>query len=70
MLRAAMNELFDYGRPSRVTLAVLVARNGRDLPIQADVVGSHMSLTADQYVKLNDPEPLELALATRLAGNS
>ena len=71
-IRAALNELFDYGRPARVTLATLVARNGRDLPIQADVVGTHLSLSGDQYIKLNGPEPLELALATRLnpaAGN-
>jgi pyrimidine operon attenuation protein / uracil phosphoribosyltransferase len=65
-IRAALNELFDYGRPAHVTLATLVARNGRDLPIQADVVGTQLTLTADQYIKLNGPEPLELALATRL----
>lgn len=38
-IRAALNELFDYGRPSRIGLAVLVDRGGRQLPIAADVAG-------------------------------
>lgn len=38
-IRAALNELADFGRPSRVSLAVLVDRGGRELPIQPDVVG-------------------------------
>jgi pyrimidine operon attenuation protein/uracil phosphoribosyltransferase len=38
-IRAALNELTDFGRPSRIGLAVLVDRGGRELPIQADVVG-------------------------------
>ena len=38
-VRAALNELADFGRPSRVSLAVLVDRGGRELPIQPDVVG-------------------------------
>src|SRR5262245_42364444 len=38
-VRAALNELSDFGRPSRVSLAVLVDRGGRELPIQPDVVG-------------------------------
>ena len=65
-IRAALNELFDYGRPARVTLAALVARDGRELPIQADVVGVQLSLSKNQHIKLNGPEPLEMALATRL----
>jgi pyrimidine operon attenuation protein / uracil phosphoribosyltransferase len=65
-IRAALNELFDFGRPSRVTLAVLVERNGRDLPIQADVRGMQIDLAAHQQIKLAGPEPLELALATRI----
>jgi pyrimidine operon attenuation protein/uracil phosphoribosyltransferase len=59
-IRAAMNEIFDYGRPNSVMLAVLVERNGRELPIQADVVGEHMKLGADQHVKLAGPEDLKL----------
>ncbi len=38
-IRAAMNELFDYGRPASIRLAVLVDRGGRQLPIQADCIG-------------------------------
>jgi pyrimidine operon attenuation protein/uracil phosphoribosyltransferase len=59
-IRAAMNEIFDYGRPNSVALAVLVERNGRELPIQADVVGEHMKLGADQHVKLAGPDELKL----------
>lgn len=51
-IRAALNEIFDYGRPASVTLAVLIERDGRELPIQADVVGESMQLAANQQVKL------------------
>ncbi|TPW09169.1 MAG: pyrRH, partial [Halothiobacillaceae bacterium] len=37
-IRAALNELFDYGRPASITLIVLIDRDGRELPIQADIV--------------------------------
>jgi len=59
-IRAAINEIFDYGRPASITLVALVERDGRELPIQADVVGVHMDLTNDQQVKLTGPEPLAL----------
>lgn len=59
-IRAAMNELFDYGRPASITLAVLVERDGRELPIQANVVGLSMPLGPDEHVKLSGPEPLAL----------
>ncbi len=51
-IRAALNEIFDYGRPASVTLAVLIDRDGHELPIQADIVGQHMSLRKTQHVKL------------------
>lgn len=60
--RAALNALFDYGRPRSVALAVLVERDGRELPIQADVVGMHVKLGANQHVKLFGPDPLELRI--------
>jgi len=41
-IRAALDELADFGRPSRVGLAVLIDRGGRELPIQPDVVGKHV----------------------------
>lgn len=59
-IRAALNEIFDYGRPASVTLAVLIERGGRELPIEAQVVGSHMDLKKNQHVKLLGPEKLEL----------
>jgi len=59
-VRAALNEIFDYGRPASVTLVVLVDRGGRELPIEANVVGIRMSLLAGEHVKLSGPEPLAL----------
>jgi pyrimidine operon attenuation protein/uracil phosphoribosyltransferase len=41
-IRAALDELADFGRPARIGLAVLVDRGGRELPIQPDVVGTHV----------------------------
>ena len=59
-----MNELFDYGRPSSITLAVLVDRSGRELPIEANIVGLHMDLGTGEHVKLSGPEPLRLETKT------
>ena len=52
-VRAAMNEIFDYGRPARITLAVLVQRTGHELPIRADVLGHTLDVAANQYIDLN-----------------
>ncbi|HKH20726.1 MAG TPA: bifunctional pyr operon transcriptional regulator/uracil phosphoribosyltransferase PyrR, partial [Gammaproteobacteria bacterium] len=43
-IRAALNEIFDYGRPASVMLAVLIERNGRELPIEARVIGHKLKL--------------------------
>jgi pyrimidine operon attenuation protein / uracil phosphoribosyltransferase len=51
-LRAVINELFDYGRPACVKLAVLVDRGGRELPIQADVCAATVSLPEQQTLEL------------------
>lgn len=51
-LRAVINELFDYGRPASVQLAVLVDRGGRELPIQANVCAATMNLPANQLLEL------------------
>jgi pyrimidine operon attenuation protein/uracil phosphoribosyltransferase len=59
-IRAAMNELFDYGRPASITLVTLVERSGRELPIEANVVGLHMELGPGEHVKLSGPDPLTL----------
>jgi len=61
-IRAAMNELFDYGRPASILLVALVERDGRELPIQANVVGVHTRLSALQHIKLLGPEPLALEI--------
>lgn len=50
--RAAINELFDYGRPTRIMLAALVDRGGRELPIAADFVADTVTLTNDQQLVL------------------
>jgi len=61
-VRAALNEIFDYGRPASVSLAMLVQRDGRELPIQADVVGDSLTLDTTQHVKLSGPNPLTLEI--------
>lgn len=63
-IRAALNELFDYGRPASVTLVSLLDLDARELPIRPDVVGATLSLTQDQRVKLSGPTPLTLELQT------
>ena len=60
--RAAMNVIFDYGRPSSIILAVLINRDGRELPVQPDVVGQHISLTEQQHIKLTKSEDGDLKL--------
>ncbi|HEX7890659.1 MAG TPA: bifunctional pyr operon transcriptional regulator/uracil phosphoribosyltransferase PyrR [Ramlibacter sp.] len=51
-IRAVLNELFDYGRPASVQLAVLVDRGGRELPVQADFAAARVSLPAAQSLAL------------------
>ena len=51
-IRAVLNELFDYGRPAAVTLAVLVDRGGRELPVQADFAAARVALPATQSLAL------------------
>jgi pyrimidine operon attenuation protein/uracil phosphoribosyltransferase len=55
-VRAAINELFDFGRPERVELAVLIDRGGRELPIEANYVGAAVTVPRDQTIVLSrDP---------------
>jgi pyrimidine operon attenuation protein/uracil phosphoribosyltransferase len=51
-IRAVLNELYDYGRPASVVLAVLVDRGGRELPIQANYAAAKLSLPASQRLAL------------------
>ncbi len=61
-IRAALNELFDYGRPASIMLAVLIERSGRELPIAADVVGAHVETSSNEHIKLTGPDPLRLEI--------
>lgn len=67
-IRAALNEIFSFGRPRTVTLAVLVDRGRRELPIQADVCALPMSLDADHEIKLSGPDQLALHISRRGEG--
>lgn len=58
-VRAALNELSDWGRPARVLLCVLAERDGRELPIQADVVGRRVDVPGDARVEVLVPDPDE-----------
>jgi len=60
-VRAALNELFDYGRPASVTFVCLIDLNSRELPIRPDVVGAELNLPRNMRVKMTD-EPFALEL--------
>ncbi len=51
-VRAAMNELFDYGRPASITLVTLINRGGRELPIAPQVTAAHIQLDSSQHLQL------------------
>jgi len=60
-IRAAMNELFDFGRPASITLAVLIDRGKRELPVEANVVGFKREMDRNCYFNLtNEDNKLEL----------
>ncbi len=65
-IRAAMNELFDYGRPKSITLVCLIARDGRELPIQPDVCAVSINLAHAEVIKLRGPSPLSLERRMRV----
>lgn len=62
-IRAAMNELFDYGRPRRIRLAALVDRGGRQLPIAAQFVGASVSVAEDKMLVLERDAAGKLSLS-------
>ena len=66
-VRAAMNELFDYGRPAAIELVVLIDRGGRELPIAADLSGARLTLTQNQNIQvtLEPNNQLKLSLHER-----
>lgn len=51
-IRAVINELFDFGRPAQVMLAVMVDRGGRELPVQADFCAARVALPVNQSLSL------------------
>ncbi len=62
-IRAAMNELFDYGRPASIRLAALVDRGGRELPIAAQYLGTTISPPHGMSIELQRGDDGRLALA-------
>lgn len=63
-IRAAMNELFDYGRPNQIVLACLLDVGHRELPIQADIIGQKIDRDTNTRIKLSGPTPLSLSSVT------
>ena len=61
-IRAALNEIFDYGRPSQIVLGVLLERDGRQIPLRPDCVGGMLDLPIGQRIKLTGPDPLALLI--------
>jgi pyrimidine operon attenuation protein / uracil phosphoribosyltransferase len=62
-VRAAMNELFDYGRPAGIALVVLADRGGRQLPICAQYCGARVEVPAGMRLRLTRDDAGKLALA-------
>ncbi len=63
-IRAALNEIFDFGRPNQVLLAVLIERDGRQIPLRPDCAGAQITLPPGQRIKLTGPEPLGIHIQT------
>ena len=65
--RAVVNELFDYGRPARVRLAVLVDRGGRQLPMAAEFAAARVTLPASQSLRLarEDGEAFSFSITSK-----
>lgn len=61
-IRAAINVLFDYGRPGRIDLGVLFDRGGRELPIEPNFLGESLGENGVRRCKLSGPEPLALMI--------
>lgn len=61
-IRAALNEIFDYGRPRQVLLGVLIERQGKQIPIAPDCAGTRFTVNAGQRIKLTGPEPLSIVI--------
>ena len=69
-VRAAINELFDYGRPESIELAVLIDRGGRELPIEATYVGARLAVARDLSIVLQRDPDGSLELSVEAAGGA
>jgi pyrimidine operon attenuation protein/uracil phosphoribosyltransferase len=72
-VRAALDELADFGRPARIMLCVLIDRGGRELPIQPDIVGHKVDATAGEVVEVRVPEVdgmLAVEIVKRVVGGT
>ncbi len=67
-VRAAINELFDYGRPEAIELAVLIDRGGRELPIEATYVGARLAVARNLSIVLQRHLDGSLELSVEAAG--
>ena len=67
-VRAAINELFDYGRPACIELAVLVDRGGRELPIEPTYAGARLAVARDLSIVLSRAPDGRLALSPEAGG--
>ncbi|MSP28010.1 MAG: bifunctional pyr operon transcriptional regulator/uracil phosphoribosyltransferase PyrR [Methylococcales bacterium] len=63
-IRAALNEIFDYGRPHQVIFAALIERDGKQIPIAPDCVGTRITLDAGQRINIQGPTPLSIVIET------
>lgn len=61
-VRGAMNELFDYGRPASISLAVLIDRGGRELPVAAEYVGARLEVPTEGMLVLDQDDNGKLRL--------
>lgn len=57
-IRAALNEIFDFGRPKQVVLGVLIERDGKEIPLKPDCVGQVLALSPGQRIQLTGPDKL------------
>jgi pyrimidine operon attenuation protein/uracil phosphoribosyltransferase len=64
-IRAALNEIFDYGRPASITLVTLLELSPRQLPIRPDICGQKLSLPPLQRVELAGPQPLSIKVVDK-----
>ncbi len=61
-IRAALNEIFDYGRPNQIVLGVLIERDGKQIPVSPDCAGVTIHLDIGHRIKLTGPDPLGIVI--------